>query len=165
MTDKQTTVAVDSNPKVNEAASGNGNKPAPSSAQHAAIPSRDSQNMKEALVILRGGQEEPRKILELALKLKGELRFGYARRSERLGLVCRHGVHGRPTGSPATDLIDVQTERATHGLPLAGQHLHGRRSQRVASAVDNQDRASKHPKAGTDSTPHANGEHRLHRLP
>jgi predicted acylesterase/phospholipase RssA len=80
MTDKQTTVAVDSTTKVNNVASGNGNKPTPSSAQHAAIPRRDSKIISEALVILRGGQTEPAKILELAKKLKGELRFGYARR-------------------------------------------------------------------------------------
>src|SRR5215213_6846891 len=78
MAGKEITVAVDSSTKPTAVASGNGNKP--SSAQHALIPSRDSNIMKEALVILRGGQEAPQRILELATKLKGELRFGYARR-------------------------------------------------------------------------------------
>src|SRR5215213_3225404 len=78
MAGKEITVAVDSSTKPTAVASGNGNKP--SSAQHALIPSRDSNIMKEALVILRGGQETPQRILELATKLKGELRFGYARR-------------------------------------------------------------------------------------
>jgi predicted acylesterase/phospholipase RssA len=80
MADKETTVTVDSTTKVNEGAAGNRNKPQSSSAYHAAIPRRDSKAISEALVILRGGQEEPEKILELAKKLKGELRFGYARR-------------------------------------------------------------------------------------
>ncbi|MEN3326247.1 MAG: hypothetical protein V7638_1054 [Acidobacteriota bacterium] len=78
MADKETTVAVNPTTKQTAVASGNGNKPG--SAQHALIPSRDSDIMKEALVILRGGQETPQRILELATKLKGELRFGYARR-------------------------------------------------------------------------------------
>src|SRR5215213_5901036 len=80
MTAKETTVAVDSTTKVNRVSSGNGNKPAPSSYQHAAIPPRDSKNVKATLVILRGGQEGPRKMLELATELKRELRFTYARR-------------------------------------------------------------------------------------
>lgn len=79
MADKET-VAVDSTAKVNEIASGNGDRPQPSSAQHALIPPRDSKIIKEALVILRGGQETPQRMLELATKLKGELRFSYARR-------------------------------------------------------------------------------------
>lgn len=77
MAGKENTVAV--NPtKQTAVASGNGNKPR--SAQHALIPSRDNNIMKEALVILRGGQETPQRMLELATKLKSELRFGYARR-------------------------------------------------------------------------------------
>jgi predicted acylesterase/phospholipase RssA len=76
MADNQTTVATTDVKKV---ASGNGNKPAPAN-QHIIVPPRDSQNVKEALIILRGGQETPARMLELALKLKGELRFGYARR-------------------------------------------------------------------------------------
>src|SRR6185295_16889069 len=70
--------AVNPTTKQTAVASGNGNKPG--SAQHALIPSRDSNIMKEALVILRGGQETPQRMLELATKLKSELRFGYARR-------------------------------------------------------------------------------------
>ena len=80
MTGKQTTVVVDSTTNVSKVAAGNGDKPKPGSAQHAAIPRRDSEVINDALVILRGGQAEPREILELAKKLKGELRFGYARR-------------------------------------------------------------------------------------
>ena len=80
MTDKQPTVAVHPTSTVEKVASGNGDKPRPRSAPHAAIPRRDSKIVNDALVILRGGQEEPRKILELAKKLKSELRFGYARR-------------------------------------------------------------------------------------
>jgi predicted acylesterase/phospholipase RssA len=80
MNDKQTTVAVDSTTKVNEVSSGNGSKPQPSSAQHLLIPPRDSKNVKEALIILRGGQAGPQKMLQLAKDLKGELRFSYARR-------------------------------------------------------------------------------------
>ena len=80
MTDKQPTVAVDSSTKVNEVASGNGSKPAPNVTRHIFVPPRDSKNVKDALVILRGGQEGPRKMLELALRLEGELRFTYARR-------------------------------------------------------------------------------------
>lgn len=78
MADKETTVAVNPTTKQTAVVSGNGNKPG--SAQHALIPSRDSNIMKEALVILRGGQETPQRMLELATKLKSELRFGYARR-------------------------------------------------------------------------------------
>ena len=78
MADKETTVAVDPSTKQTTAASGNGNKPRP--VQHALIPPRDSKIVKEALLILRGGQEGPEKMLELAMKLKGELRFTYARR-------------------------------------------------------------------------------------
>src|SRR6185436_20080329 len=80
MSDKQTTVAVDSNTEVKKVASGNGNKPAPDADQHIIVPPRDSKNVKDALVILRGGQETPARMLELAMKLKGELRFTYARR-------------------------------------------------------------------------------------
>lgn len=80
MADKETTVAVNSSAKVNEVASGNGTKPSTSPAHHIVVPPRDSKNVKDALVILRGGQEGPRKMLELALRLKGELRFTYARR-------------------------------------------------------------------------------------
>lgn len=78
MADKETTVAVDSSTRVNKVASGNGNKPKP--VQHALIPKHDSKIVSEALVILRGGQETPQRMLELATKLKTELRFGYARR-------------------------------------------------------------------------------------
>src|SRR5215203_5712599 len=78
MAGKEITVAVDSSTKQTAVASGNGNKPSP--VQHALIPPRDSKTVKEALLILRGGQEGPEKMLDLAMKLKGELRFTYARR-------------------------------------------------------------------------------------
>ncbi|HJX91561.1 MAG TPA: tetratricopeptide repeat-containing protein, partial [Pyrinomonadaceae bacterium] len=45
-----------------------------------AIPNKGSESMKRALEILRGKQSEPREMLELAKKLKGETRFSYARR-------------------------------------------------------------------------------------
>lgn len=79
MSDKETTL-VNPGTKVNEVASGNGNKPAPDANPHIVIPPRDSKIVKEALVILRGGQETPARMLALAKKLKGELRFSYARR-------------------------------------------------------------------------------------
>lgn len=87
MTDKQPTVSVDSITTQNEIPengspkppSGNG-KPPSASPQHPFIPKRDSKTVKEALVILRGGQVEPQKMLELAKRLKSELRFTYARR-------------------------------------------------------------------------------------
>jgi len=80
MADKQTTVAVDSSTEVKKVASGNGNKPAPGSDQHIIVPPRKSENVEKALLILRGGQETPARMLELAMRLKGELRFTYARR-------------------------------------------------------------------------------------
>ena len=48
--------------------------------QHFTIPFRDSGSVTQALEILRGRQAEPREMLELAKKLKGETRFSYARR-------------------------------------------------------------------------------------
>jgi predicted acylesterase/phospholipase RssA len=80
MADKQITVAENSTTKVDKIASGNGDKPAPISNEHIIIPPRDSPNVREALIILRGGAETPANLLALATKLKGELRFGYARR-------------------------------------------------------------------------------------
>src|SRR5258707_12795984 len=50
------------------------------SKQHFKIPDRDSNNMRQAQQILRGRQAEPREMLDLAKKLKGEIRFSYARR-------------------------------------------------------------------------------------
>ena len=78
MADKEISVTTNPSTKQTVVASGNGNKPKP--VQHALIPSHDSEVIKDALVILRGGQETPQRILELATKLKSELRFGYARR-------------------------------------------------------------------------------------
>ena len=48
--------------------------------RHFRIPVRDSENVNRAQQILRGKQAEPREMLELAKKLKGEIRFSYARR-------------------------------------------------------------------------------------
>jgi predicted acylesterase/phospholipase RssA/cellulose biosynthesis protein BcsQ len=45
-----------------------------------AIPVRKSENVAQAQQILRGRQAEPREMLDLAKKLKGEIRFSYARR-------------------------------------------------------------------------------------
>ena len=78
MSDKETIVTANPATKENKLASGNGNKP--DSNQHVIIPPRDSTIVKEALVILRGGQATPARMLELALNLKAELRFSYARR-------------------------------------------------------------------------------------
>ncbi len=47
-----------------------------------------TENVETAKTILRGGQAEPREMLELAKKLKGELRFNYARR-----LLARASTH------------------------------------------------------------------------
>jgi predicted acylesterase/phospholipase RssA/MinD-like ATPase involved in chromosome partitioning or flagellar assembly len=52
------------------------------------IPYRDSDNVAKAQQILRGKQEDPRRMLELAKSLKAELRFSYARR-----LLARASVH------------------------------------------------------------------------
>jgi predicted acylesterase/phospholipase RssA len=56
--------------------------------QHFTIPFRDSGSVTQALEILRGRQAEPREMLELANKLKGETRFSYARR-----LLARASTH------------------------------------------------------------------------
>lgn len=56
--------------------------------QHFTIPFRDSGSVTQALEILRGRQAEPREMLELAKKLKGETRFSYARR-----LLARASAH------------------------------------------------------------------------
>jgi predicted acylesterase/phospholipase RssA len=56
--------------------------------QHFTIPFRDSGSVTQALEILRGRQAEPREMLELANKLKGETRFSYARR-----LLARASAH------------------------------------------------------------------------
>ncbi|HYJ88286.1 MAG TPA: patatin-like phospholipase family protein [Pyrinomonadaceae bacterium] len=56
--------------------------------QHFTIPARNSDNVSRAQHILRGRQAEPREMLELAKKLKGETRFSYARR-----LLARASAH------------------------------------------------------------------------
>ena len=56
--------------------------------QHFAIPVRDSNNVTQAQEILRGRHAEPREMLELGKKLKGETRFSYARR-----LLARASAH------------------------------------------------------------------------
>ncbi|HKG58723.1 MAG TPA: hypothetical protein VKB05_03010 [Pyrinomonadaceae bacterium] len=76
MADKEATVAA-IQAQTNCRTSGNGNKPR--SVQHALIPSRDSNIMKKALVILRGGQETPQRTLELATRLKVSYASVYAR--------------------------------------------------------------------------------------
>jgi predicted acylesterase/phospholipase RssA len=48
--------------------------------QHARITGPKSDNVNEAIEILRGRHAEPREMLELAKKLKAETRFNYARR-------------------------------------------------------------------------------------
>lgn len=61
----------------NLAPSGNGSKP---TAYNTVVPQRKSPNVEQAKLILRGGQEDPETILALAMELKGENRFTYARR-------------------------------------------------------------------------------------
>lgn len=56
--------------------------------QHFAIPAKDSNSVTQAQEILRGRQAQPREMLELAKKLKGETRFSYARR-----LLARASAH------------------------------------------------------------------------
>src|ERR1700752_923925 len=56
---------------------GNGNKATP---YKTVIPTRKSENIEKAKVILRGGQADPKTMFELAKELKGEMRFTYARR-------------------------------------------------------------------------------------
>ena len=54
--------------------------PGQESLPHFSIPIRNSGAVGQAQQILRGRQAEPREMLELAKKLKGELKFSYARR-------------------------------------------------------------------------------------
>src|SRR4030095_3348745 len=56
--------------------------------QRFTIPVRDRNNVRQAQEILRGRQADPREMLELAKKLKGETRFSYARR-----LLARASAH------------------------------------------------------------------------
>ena len=77
MSDKETTVAVNLTTPVNAVPSGNGSKPTP---YNTVVPPRKSANVERAKVILRGGQEDPQTIFDLAKELKNENRFTYARR-------------------------------------------------------------------------------------
>jgi len=81
MSEKETTVTVNLTSTVPENGSpkpsGNGSRPAGSNT---IIPPRKSANVERAKVILRGGQEDPQTMYELAMDLKGENRFTYARR-------------------------------------------------------------------------------------
>lgn len=79
MSEKETTVTVNltSPEKGSPKPSGNGSKP---TAYNTVIPPRKSPNVERAKVILRGGQEDPETIFNLAMELKGENRFTYARR-------------------------------------------------------------------------------------
>ena len=56
---------------------GNGSGP---TAYNTIIPPRKSPNVERAKVILRGGQEDPKTIYDLAMDLRDENRFTYARR-------------------------------------------------------------------------------------
>lgn len=79
MSEKETTVAVnlttptDGSPNP----SGNGSKP---TAYNTVVPLRKSPNVERAKVLLRGGQDDPPTIFNLAMELKNENRFTYARR-------------------------------------------------------------------------------------
>ena len=84
MSEKETTVAVNLTSPANDVPengspkpSGNGTRP---SAYNTVIPPRKSPNVERAKVILRGGQEDPQTIFDLAKELKNENRFTYARR-------------------------------------------------------------------------------------
>src|SRR6185503_2023338 len=84
MSEKETTVSVNLTSTLNEVPengspkpSGNGSKP---TTYNTVIPQRKSPNVERAKVILRGGQEDPQTIFDLAKELKGENRFTYARR-------------------------------------------------------------------------------------
>jgi predicted acylesterase/phospholipase RssA len=79
MSEKETTVAVNLTSSSNGSPnpSGNGSVPA---TYNTVIPPRKSQNIERAKVILRGGQNDPKTILDLAMDLKKENRFTYARR-------------------------------------------------------------------------------------
>lgn len=84
MSEKETTIPVNLTSSVgvvpeNGSAkpSGNGSKP---TGYNTVIPPRKSANVERAKVILRGGQEDPQTIFSLAMELKGENRFTYARR-------------------------------------------------------------------------------------
>jgi predicted acylesterase/phospholipase RssA len=77
MSEKEITVPVNLTSTTNQTPSGNGSKPA---ASNTVIPPRKSPNVERAKVILRGGQEDPQTIFDLAMELKGENRFTYARR-------------------------------------------------------------------------------------
>ncbi len=77
MSDKETAVAINLTSTTNQAPSGNGLK---HTAYNTVVPPRKSPNVERAKVILRGGQEDPQEIFDLAMELKGENRFTYARR-------------------------------------------------------------------------------------
>lgn len=79
MSEKETTVAVNLTSSTNGSPkpSGNGSKP---TAYNTVVPLRKSPNVERAKVILRGGQEDPQTIFDLARELKNENRFTYARR-------------------------------------------------------------------------------------
>ena len=80
MSEKEITVGVNlpaSATDGNGSPYGNGNKSTP---YKTVIPTRKSTNIDRAKIILRGGQADPRTMLELAKELKGEMRFTYARR-------------------------------------------------------------------------------------
>jgi predicted acylesterase/phospholipase RssA len=84
MSEKETTIPVNLTSSVgvvpengSPKPSGNGSKP---TGYNTVIPPRKSANVERAKVILRGGQEDPQTIFSLAMELKGENRFTYARR-------------------------------------------------------------------------------------
>jgi predicted acylesterase/phospholipase RssA len=77
MSEKETAVTVNLTSKELEIPSGNGTK---LTAYKTVVPQRKSQNVEQAKLILRGGQEDPQTIFDLAMELKGENRFTYARR-------------------------------------------------------------------------------------
>ena len=75
MSEKKTVVNLTS--PATDGPSGNGSRP---TAYNTVIPPRKSPNVERAKLILRGGQEDPQTIYDLAIELRGENRFTYARR-------------------------------------------------------------------------------------
>ena len=77
MPDKETAIAVNLTSAITQAHSGGGSKP---TRYNTVIPPRKSPNVEHAKVLMRGGQEDPNTIFDLAMELKGENRFTFARR-------------------------------------------------------------------------------------
>ena len=116
MSEKETTVAVDRTSLVTEVPengspkpSGSGSKPAGSEVHKGFLPPRESESVKKAKAILRGGDSEPQELLRLAKELKNEMKFGYARR-----LLARASVHKDLKMDDLRELIFQQLALCTY---------------------------------------------------